>query len=595
MADRFPLIIDNSAEKIKELVSGDNLDLTKSNLKNADYIQSAGVNIAGVATATSLIGDGSQLTNLPPSGGSLTATASGTLADGSKVIVNTDGTVSAVTLVGSGWIATLGGSSTEYGYGIAYDSSGNVYVVGSTNSAGAGGNELLIAKYNSSGTIQWQRTLGTGTAYRNDDTGRMIAVDSSGNVYVNGITNYTSGYDSMLIAKYDSSGTLQWQRTLGDSNTQERGRGIAVDSSGNVFVCGETTKGMTSIGALVAKYNSSGTLQWQRTLDGSYSQIFHDIDVDSSDNVYTGGETAISGYSYYMVTKYNNSGSIQWQRSFGSGSTSDYGRSITVDSSDNVYVGGVTTGGGIGVYDSVLIKYNSSGTFQWQRALGTSGQQINIQGMTSDSSDNVYIIGTHSSSYFFAKYNSSGTLQWQRSLGGSGTDNGHGISADGSGNIYVIGNTASSGAGGNDVMLARLPDDGSSTGTYGSFTYAASSHTTGTPSLTSATLSHTDAAGSATASSGSLTDQSVSLSDSTTSMASTNLTAENYIGISDASYTNGQTATIQITGAVDDAQSSLTPGQAYYVQGDGTLSETADSPSVFAGTAIAATKLIVRG
>ena len=46
MADRFPLIIDNSAEKIKELVSGDNLDLTKSNLKNADHIQSAGVNVA---------------------------------------------------------------------------------------------------------------------------------------------------------------------------------------------------------------------------------------------------------------------------------------------------------------------------------------------------------------------------------------------------------------------------------------------------------------------------------------------------------------------------------------------------------------------
>ena len=67
---------------------------------------------------------------------------------------------------------------------------------------------------------------------------------------------------------------------------------------------------------------------------------------------------------------------------------------------------------------------------------------------------------------------------------------------------------------------------------------------------------------------------------------SRNLTAENYIGISDGSYTNGQTATIQLTGAVDDAQSSLTPGQAYYVQNDGTLSETADNPSVFAGTGL---------
>ena len=76
---------------------------------------------------------------------------------------------------------------------------------------------------------------------------------------------------------------------------------------------------------------------------------------------------------------------------------------------------------------------------------------------------------------------------------------------------------------------------------------------------------------------------------------SQNLTAENFIGISDGAYSDGQTATIQLTGAVDDAQSSLTPGQAYYVQNDGTLSTSADSPSVFAGTALSSTKLIVRG
>ena len=76
---------------------------------------------------------------------------------------------------------------------------------------------------------------------------------------------------------------------------------------------------------------------------------------------------------------------------------------------------------------------------------------------------------------------------------------------------------------------------------------------------------------------------------------SRNLTAENFIGISDGAYNDGQTATIQLTGAVDDAQSSLTPGQAYYVQNDGTLSTSADSPSVFAGTALSSTKLIVRG
>ena len=74
----------------------------------------------------------------------------------------------------------------------------------------------------------------------------------------------------------------------------------------------------------------------------------------------------------------------------------------------------------------------------------------------------------------------------------------------------------------------------------------------------------------------------------------TNLTSENFVGISDGSYTNGQTATIQLAGSVDDAQSGLTPGSKYYVQGDGTLSTSAGSPSVFAGTAVANTKLIVK-
>jgi len=78
-------------------------------------------------------------------------------------------------------------------------------------------------------------------------------------------------------------------------------------------------------------------------------------------------------------------------------------------------------------------------------------------------------------------------------------------------------------------------------------------------------------------------------------ISSTNLTATNFIGIADAAYSDGETATIQIAGSVDDAQSSLTAGQLYYLQTDGTLSTSADSPSVIAGTAISATKIIVKG
>ena len=79
------------------------------------------------------------------------------------------------------------------------------------------------------------------------------------------------------------------------------------------------------------------------------------------------------------------------------------------------------------------------------------------------------------------------------------------------------------------------------------------------------------------------------------SSAATNLTSENYIGTAASGAPNGQGAKINIKGAVDENQSGLTAGQSYYVQTDGTLGTTPADPSVFAGTAVAATKLIVKG
>ena len=76
--------------------------------------------------------------------------------------------------------------------------------------------------------------------------------------------------------------------------------------------------------------------------------------------------------------------------------------------------------------------------------------------------------------------------------------------------------------------------------------------------------------------------------------ASTNLTSENYIGITDQAYTDGQDATVAVVGCIDRNQTSLTAGQQYFIQNDGTLSTTEGSPSVLAGTAISATELVVK-
>ena len=258
------------------------------------------------------------------------------------------------------WDRTLGSSNIDYFYGVAVDSSDNIICVGYTNSDGAGGYDGLIAKYNSSGTLQWDRTLG---AYYSDYF-YGVAVDSSDNIICVGYTNSdgAGGYDG-LIAKYNSSGTLQWDRTLGDWGT-EFFYGVAVDSSDNIICVGQTNSdGAGDYDGLIAKYNSSGTLQWDRTLGGGDTEYFQAIAVDSADNYVCAGHTRSDGAGVEdgLIAKYNSSGTLQWDRTLGGGN-SDYFYGVTVDSSDNIICAGITSSDGAGEYDAMTFRIISDGT-----------------------------------------------------------------------------------------------------------------------------------------------------------------------------------------------------------------------------------------
>jgi len=167
----------------------------------------------------------------------------------------------------------LARSSNDYAYGVATDLSGNVYVAGGTNggldgNTSAGNADLFVVKYNSSGTWQWTKQNGTDRY----DEARGVATDSSGNVYVTGYTeggldgNTSAGKADLFVVKYNSSGTKQWTKQLGTSS-YDNAIGVATDSSGNVYVAGGTNGGLdgnTNEGntdLFVVKYNSSGTKQ----------------------------------------------------------------------------------------------------------------------------------------------------------------------------------------------------------------------------------------------------------------------------------------------------------------------------------------------
>lgn len=282
------------------------------------------------------------------------------------------------------WQQTTGGpiaSDDDRGQAIARDSSGNIFVAGRTTSEGSGQRVMLI-KYNASGAVQWEKVVSS-----NGSDARGVAVDASGNVYMVAtalnVISGSGGWD-FLIMKFNNSGALQWQKLLGygGASQHDYGRGIDIDSSGNVYVCGATSvEGSGLEDTVIAKYNSSGAIQWQRVLGGVDSDGpsgASSIAVDSAGNSIISGIVGAgsggAGSQDAFIAKYDTSGVIQWQRYLG-GVNQDWGLGVAIDTSDNIFISGFTSSEGVGG-EVLIARYDPAGAIQWQRILGGAAHEF---------------------------------------------------------------------------------------------------------------------------------------------------------------------------------------------------------------------------
>ena len=208
------------------------------------------------------------------------------------------------------WSTFLGGSGIDEGHGIAVDGNGNIYLGGGSNAAWGlpvraytASGDAFTARLDSSGALTWNTFLG-GSGL---DDSWTIAVDGSGNVYVEGRSNatwqgtnppvraYTAGSDAFAV-KLDSGGALTWNTFLGGSEIDDS-YAIAVDGSGNVYVAGDSNAAWGSpvraytagFDAFTVKLNSNGGLTWNTFLGGSGADSGYAIAVDGSGNVYAAG------------------------------------------------------------------------------------------------------------------------------------------------------------------------------------------------------------------------------------------------------------------------------------------------------------------
>ncbi len=301
------------------------------------------------------------------------------------------------------WQRNYGGGESDYGTSVVPTSDSGCIIAGYTISDDGdvidnhGGYDGWIIKIDKTGELQWQLAIG-GT---DDDFINAIIATTDGAYLATGRTNSidgdvsgNQGGNDVWVLKIDASGTLLWNKCYGGTDEDE---GFSVSTSGdNGFVIagysysddGNVTGNKGVQDAWVLKINSTGVLQWQKTIGGSNNEQANSIRLTSDAGFIIAATTASNDFDVtgakgardFWIVKLSSTGSIQWQKVFG-GSNDDVAMSIVASTNgDYTAIGNTQSSdkdvtGFKGVRDVWVVHLNSTGILQWQKNFGGSAAE----------------------------------------------------------------------------------------------------------------------------------------------------------------------------------------------------------------------------
>lgn len=322
------------------------------------------------------------------------------------------------------WQKCYGGNGGEECASMDKTSDGGYVLVGKSNSEDGdvtnnhGGRDYWIVKVNSMGDIQWQKSLGGSGNDRafcvrqTNDKGYIIAGESESN---DGDVAGNHGGVDYWIVKLDSVGGVQWGKSLGGTD-DDSPSSVIQTLDGGYIVCGLTWSNngdvISNHGGTdywVVKLNSTGNIQWKKSLGGSdldnANSIIQTIDggylvvgaASSKDGDVTGNHSSFD----YWIVKLNSIGNIQWQKSFG-GNNADAATSVLQTSDAGFVIAGYAASsegdvtGNHGGDDYWIVKLNTIGSMVWQKSLGGGGEDFAFS--VKQTADKEFIIAGYSNS-----------------------------------------------------------------------------------------------------------------------------------------------------------------------------------------------------
>ncbi len=266
----------------------------------------------------------------------------------------------------------------DHAWGVAVDAFGNIVVSGTEERLdlpGEGAN-WLVRKYDSGGTLLWSRTYDSGTV-KNYEIAYDVAFDQSGNVIAVGAQGDGTLLDfaDWVVKKYDSAGNIQWTRFHnGPNDGYDVARAVVADSNGNVIVVGHhQTPPSAKDDWVILKYDSAGTLLWNRT----YNSPANDHDQARGVAVWPNNDIVVAGWEFrtdngeltnWLIRKYDPNGNLLWSQDYDlPGSGGDSGSDVAVDLNGDLVVVGYSGRPDLGpiITEWAIRKYDLNAVLLW--------------------------------------------------------------------------------------------------------------------------------------------------------------------------------------------------------------------------------------
>lgn len=342
------------------------------------------------------------------------------------------------------------------GYGVTETSDGGYAVTGVIFSYVTETYNAFLIKTDSTGTLQWNQTFGDTYA-----VGYSIIQTSDGGYAITGENDDGTEY-RMWVAKTYSNGTLQWSNTY-DGDV---GHAILQTSDGGYTVAGSITN-LTSWDSLVClvKANADGVMQWNKTYGLANNDLYGYSLIGTSDGGYAiaGRIYEDSGQDSVYLVKTTADGTLLWNHTY-RGTGAQYGCSV-VEALDGGYVIGGYADSLSDDYDMLLLKTYANGTLDWKQSYSHEGSEM-ASTVVAISDGGYALVGysffgdSEFYTIFFAMTTSDGTLDWSQTFGGPSPDYGYSVIATSDGGFAIAGYSNQALTSHSSVYLVKACGDG---------------------------------------------------------------------------------------------------------------------------------------